>query len=393
MAVFISYARKDRQAAEILRADLERAKRPVWLDAELTGGQVWWDTILGAIRTSDVFLVALSPDWLKSRACASEYRYAVACGRPVLAVMVAEVKPQLAPPEIANSQILDYRERTADSAIALVTALAMQPIPPAAPSPPPEPPPVPMSYLSSFREQVEASSLSYEQQHQLLFALRGQLEDEDDEQRETVLELLRHFRRRRDIVESIGRDVDALLAGLPATAAATTAAAATAAAEAPAGPAAAWFPDPLGRFEQRYWDGTAWTATVASGGRPSVDPLGASRAPVAQSRPQPPSQPQPFAHPTPQPGGGPSVSMPPVAGAAVAPSAGSPPAWETGTYVALIIASLLCAGIVGVIVGATNLKHEARKSQATTLLVVGSVVLVLAVLFSLASASTTNSEF
>lgn len=39
--------------------------------------------------------------------------------------------------------------------------------------------------------------------------------------------------------------------------------------EAPAG----WYPDPLGRYEFRYWDGAAWTDQAARGGRTVVDPL------------------------------------------------------------------------------------------------------------------------
>ncbi len=34
-----------------------------------------------------------------------------------------------------------------------------------------------------------------------------------------------------------------------------------------------WFPDPTGRFEYRYHNGTAWTADVATGGRRFVDPM------------------------------------------------------------------------------------------------------------------------
>jgi uncharacterized protein YxjI len=33
-----------------------------------------------------------------------------------------------------------------------------------------------------------------------------------------------------------------------------------------------WYPDPSGRHEHRYWDGTRWTEHVASHGRQSVDP-------------------------------------------------------------------------------------------------------------------------
>jgi uncharacterized protein YxjI len=38
------------------------------------------------------------------------------------------------------------------------------------------------------------------------------------------------------------------------------------------GSPANWYPDPLGRHEHRYWDGSEWTEHVASRGRSSVDP-------------------------------------------------------------------------------------------------------------------------
>ncbi len=39
---------------------------------------------------------------------------------------------------------------------------------------------------------------------------------------------------------------------------------------------AGWHPDPLGRHEHRYWDGTRWTEHVADGGRSGHDPIEAS---------------------------------------------------------------------------------------------------------------------
>lgn len=35
---------------------------------------------------------------------------------------------------------------------------------------------------------------------------------------------------------------------------------------------AAWYADPSGRFELRYWDGSEWTEHVARGGQQFVDP-------------------------------------------------------------------------------------------------------------------------
>lgn len=47
--------------------------------------------------------------------------------------------------------------------------------------------------------------------------------------------------------------------------------ASTAAAGAPTVPAN-WYPDPSKRYELRYWNGSAWTEHVATGGVQSVDP-------------------------------------------------------------------------------------------------------------------------
>jgi uncharacterized protein YxjI len=42
-----------------------------------------------------------------------------------------------------------------------------------------------------------------------------------------------------------------------------------------------WYPDPFGRHEKRYYDGTAWTERVSSHGRESVDhPTGDGRIPT-----------------------------------------------------------------------------------------------------------------
>lgn len=35
---------------------------------------------------------------------------------------------------------------------------------------------------------------------------------------------------------------------------------------------ASWYPDPLGRHEMRYWDGSQWTEHVSSHGRQAIDP-------------------------------------------------------------------------------------------------------------------------
>jgi hypothetical protein len=358
MKIFVSYARRDRQAVDFLLQDMRRARHEVWVDEELTGGQAWWDTILATIRGTDVFVLALSPDLLKSRACQAEYQYALACNRTILPVMVAPVSPQMAPPAIANAQILDYVERTPNAAINLVTALAAaQPSPPP-PDPPPSPPPVPMSYMNRYREQLDELSLNHQQQSLLLSELRVHLNDEDS--RDAAVELIRRLRVRGDITESVGREIDTLLAslppatqrpawGAPASAAAEAAPVATVTTE-PAPPRATdtvteWRRDPYGRYEQRFWNGAAWTDHVSTGGKQMTDPPG--------DRPRETSE---------------------KVDASEAP-------FTTGTFVVLIIAAVIIP-LIGLIVGAINLKKPLRKKQSQILLGIGIGIVVLYILAS-----------
>jgi uncharacterized protein YxjI len=45
-----------------------------------------------------------------------------------------------------------------------------------------------------------------------------------------------------------------------------------------------WYPDPSGRHEHRYWDGSRWTEHVSSHGRQSVDPDTSSKPPPTVAR-------------------------------------------------------------------------------------------------------------
>ena len=58
-------------------------------------------------------------------------------------------------------------------------------------------------------------------------------------------------------------------AGAPATALPMVGASAASPA-----PAAAWHPDPTGRHQLRYWDGSAWTTHVSDNGVAATDPIG-----------------------------------------------------------------------------------------------------------------------
>ncbi len=233
--------------------------------------------------------------------------------------------------------------------------------------------------MNPYREQIQANDLSYRDQAQLVLALRGHLQDEDE--RDTARGLLVELRRRQDIVESIARDIDELLASVPApaphvaTAAAWTSptasssvpsasssapTAAATSATAPAQAAPAWYQDPTGRFEQRYWDGARWTDHVSTGGKPTVDAVDRSAA----RAPSTPANAAMTAAATP---GGTTTAMAPLSG---------------GLYVFLLVATFFIP-IVGMIVGGINLKHPARRGQAKVLLGLG--IVMVFVWFAVAS--------
>ncbi|MGA0270730.1 MAG: DUF2510 domain-containing protein, partial [Ilumatobacteraceae bacterium] len=45
-----------------------------------------------------------------------------------------------------------------------------------------------------------------------------------------------------------------------------------------------WYPDPLGRYDHRWFNGTSWTADVSTDGVRQVDPLGITSPPQAKRR-------------------------------------------------------------------------------------------------------------
>jgi Tol biopolymer transport system component len=209
MRIFISYARQDQAAVEVLNADLERARFQVWMDNELVGGDSWWDTILEQIRSCELYIFALSPHSVGSRACKAELDYAIALSRPLLPVLVREVAIQLAHPAIARTQMVDYRKRSMESLLALMAVVTNRPPAPPLPDPLPAAPITPMSYMSEFRELVDAPDLTYQKQAHLLLDLKGYLDR--DEERDIALQLIRGLRQRRDISYSIASEIDQLL--------------------------------------------------------------------------------------------------------------------------------------------------------------------------------------
>ena len=181
-AVFLSYARTDRARIDTLSGDLQLLGHQVWFDRELTGGVHWWEGILKAIASADVFIFVASRDAAESVACRRELEYALALGLPILPVA------------------MDGLDR--------IGAL-----PPrgALPDPLPKPPPWPASPISALHYEARSDTpMSFEAQSAWLLRLRDAVGagDPGDNAREALAQLM----QRRDLFRLTGQEADKLAA-------------------------------------------------------------------------------------------------------------------------------------------------------------------------------------
>ena len=70
LKIFICYAREDRPALESLMGHLAVFERngavEFWYDREITGGQDWDDAIPVNLKSADIVLLLVSPDFFRS---------------------------------------------------------------------------------------------------------------------------------------------------------------------------------------------------------------------------------------------------------------------------------------------------------------------------------------
>lgn len=213
MKLFISYSRRNIDVVRSVVTNLEQAGHDVWFDRELLGGQDWWDALLQQIRSCEVFVVAVSPTQLASKACGAEFAYATALGLRILPILIRDTNLDLAPSSLSGKHIVDYRTPTADSGIALVRALSE--IGPATPLPDPlpTPPPAPVSDIGPLRDAVALPELSFAEQSKLIAEFEARRHEND--QHPTLRALLDQFRQRPDVAASVARSISTLLAELP----------------------------------------------------------------------------------------------------------------------------------------------------------------------------------
>lgn len=209
--IFISYTRSYEEPVKILSDDIEAMGHTVWFDKKLCGGQQWWDEIVGAIQSCEIFVVYISPDTLSSIACKLEWGYARALGIPILPVIgEGGVSPNLLPPELSIIQFIDYRNRDNSTLLSLVKALNGIKTPSSLPDPLPEPPEIPLSHLSKLAQRIETlSNLSLEEQSSLIIELKAGIRDIS--LRNDIITLLKRFEKRKDLYVSISSEIYELI--------------------------------------------------------------------------------------------------------------------------------------------------------------------------------------
>jgi hypothetical protein len=209
--VFLSYSRANDAVVAPLAEDIRELGYRPWFDRELSGGQEWWNQILGRIRSCDVFVLALSGHSLESEACKREYTYAAELGRPILPVLVERgLSVNLLPPVLSAIQFVDYTASDRNAGLRLARALSAVPLAGPLPDPLPPSPPVPVSYLGGLTERIQAErELTFAEQSSLLMEVRRALADPDT--RADGLTLATKFRKRRDLLAVIGDDLDEML--------------------------------------------------------------------------------------------------------------------------------------------------------------------------------------
>jgi hypothetical protein len=212
--VFVSYSRNNLEIVSKLIEDLQAMGIDTWHDQTLTGGQRWWDNILANIRECDIFVFALSPESWDSEACKSELDYVVRLGRPILPVLVSDgINMNLLSAPLSEIQVMDYRECDKGAAFALVKSINTASAAPALPDPLPTSPPVPVSYLSTLKEQIDSHEpLSAQAQITLLFELEEGLRE--GRSPVEVRDLLLRLKRRDELLAKIAVKIDAALKSL-----------------------------------------------------------------------------------------------------------------------------------------------------------------------------------
>jgi Leucine-rich repeat (LRR) protein len=210
LKIFISYTHLDREIVKTLAEDLGGLGHEVWYDKQLDGGREWWRDICEQIRICDVFIFALSPTSLNSKACQQEWTYANDLGKNIWPIQVADkVNFKILPTPLTKLKATDYRQQDKKQIFVLRSVLDILPPVKDLPVPLPDEPDAPLSLLNALRDRANRRSLTLDEQKLWVADLRPLLQD--PEEAKSARELAEIFLQREDIMKAIDTELNQLL--------------------------------------------------------------------------------------------------------------------------------------------------------------------------------------
>jgi hypothetical protein len=213
MKIFVSYSSQNRPAVKSLVADLVSLEHEVWFDQELSGGQVWWDTILDQMRACDLFIFALTAQAMKSEPCRLEYTYAYELNKPIIPVLLTnDVNIALLPVILQERQFVNYINQDKAALLALNNAIHSTPPAPALPDPLPDAPGIPISPLAALQEEVEKPSLTYESQIALFHRIKNYIDDA--QYHHDALILMKELEQHPALLAAVFKEINAYLSDI-----------------------------------------------------------------------------------------------------------------------------------------------------------------------------------
>jgi hypothetical protein len=210
MRIFVSYSSQNRPAVKSLVADLVSLDHDVWFDQELSGGQVWWDTILDQIRTCELFVFALTGLSIKSEPCRLEYTYAYELSKPIIPVLLTnDVNIALLPVILQERQFVNYINQDKAALLALNNAIHNTPPALRLPDPLPTPPGIPISPLATLQAEIEKTSLPYESQIALFHRIKDYIDD--PQYHNDALVLMKELEQHPSLLAAVFKEINAYL--------------------------------------------------------------------------------------------------------------------------------------------------------------------------------------
>ncbi|HET9905667.1 MAG TPA: TIR domain-containing protein [Anaerolineales bacterium] len=110
-SLFISYSRRDIDAARRLTDAFKGQELDFWIDWEGIPPTVdWWKEIEKGIEEADIFLFLISPDSTKSKICRQEIDHAIKNGKRLIPVVVREIQSDESPEALSHLNYMFFRE-------------------------------------------------------------------------------------------------------------------------------------------------------------------------------------------------------------------------------------------------------------------------------------------